>query len=393
MSGPKGIQYTVEQLAQLQEARDVGQQSSRLRVAERDLAYLREDCARFTESYGVSVELDRAPESATKGMNSVALARLADEIESLEASGRRRLVSAVDQARTQRLVERMLELHPERPKLTKASAESPAARTDPTILLNTMSIQVSEALAQLDAGVILSDEFTHLAMELGAPGSTADGSLLRALQAEVVRLNRDNRATTEILGALHDLDVRVGALQPEFAATANAMVTAAIFAARSAEAVNLSAIIAAVDEAEQLALAAANRTYVRSKLDEILVSLGYQGAPGFETVIPLNGRLVRKPGWSQHGVLVDVANDEISLTVVRTATETDAALSGARDVQAETEMCDDLPSILHDIEASGIRTGRVRDIPPGIFPVRVLDNAAPAPTAEVRRARPKEREL
>ena len=219
----------------------------------------------------------------------------------------------------------------------------------------------------------------------------------RALQDEVARLNRAGRDHRRALEALRELDVRLGAVGGDGpgVAGARAALTVAVDRARAGRPVDLVALTEAVGEVEDAARRAVEREYVERTLTEILGGLGYEVVDGFEKVVPNGGRLVRKPGWSHHGVMVEVDGEEITLDVVRTATEEATATAKLRDEEIEEAFCGDVPGVLEELAAAGIGSASVHRIPPGIVAVREVEGARKVQTrtASARRRKPQERKL
>ncbi len=395
MSGPKGVSYTVEQLAAMREADERRLEESRLRIAQTELEDLATECAAAEAVYGERVVLP-TPVTARAG-TAASLRRDIDTFVARIAQAREELAELRDRHQRARLVERLQQLGP--------LAIAPRLRPDQTVAAETASVEASTAppeqvtvveaesmaaraaryLAHLDAGIELSDDLISLVARLDGVDGERARLTARSIQEEVGRLNHQARRRARVDAELRALAIRVDALAHD------ALLAEVAEARRHPEAVTDDAFLELderVRRAEESALQERNRRYAAETLLGILAAEGYEPLEGFETVVPQGGLLVRRPGWHRHGLLVEVRDAEYSLAVVRTVIDDDARLAAMEDVETETAMCADLPAILDGVEKKGVRTGRIRRQQPGDSPVRVLDGARRAEPA-ARRDKPK----
>ena len=59
----------------------------------------------------------------------------------------------------------------------------------------------------------------------------------------------------------------------------------------------------------------------RAAMERALIAEGYEVLDGFDTAVPHDGVLVRKPGLDYHAWRVSVGDESIHMDVVRTALE------------------------------------------------------------------------
>lgn len=453
MSSATAITYTVEELAAMREAADLARERSRLRVAEQSLDALAAECSAFESVYGERVVLGGlAPVAATAPSRTVGAA--ADAAEREAVRGRARLDEARRHQQRARLRERLrLTAPPAEPGARPAEPAERAATAAPAVRdeapaeprgevpsrgaapadagqvapsraahapsravpvaarearvapretvapTDTLGERVDACLRALDDGVVLSESFVTLARSLtSAPADDPAGTMAyRALQDEVAQLNRAHRVRRQILAALDELDVRLGAVPvggpgPDGARAALEVARARVVGGAS---VDLAPVRAGVLRAEADARQAADRVYVEDTLTAILGDLGYEVVPGFEKVVPRGGRLVRKPGWAHHGVRVDVAGDEITLDVVRTVPEDTTSPASVRDEETEAAFCADVPELVENLARAGVVPQKVNRIPPGVIAVPRVEVPVEVPAgraAAARRQAPRGRE-
>lgn len=410
MSGAKAVYYTVEQRAAMEEANSLAHERSRLSVALTELARLESEAAQFQQHYEERVSTPVAPVVSGR-VTSAGLRTTVDRLERETNDSRIELASARDRQRRARLAQRLnalLEDHAAPPPLPgrSESAEQQStpprtaeARPEPSTVADRESAgsRTQRYLDQLETGVELSETFLELVGALLHDDAGDKAHLAAdAIQAEVGRLNREEREHRRVGQALRDLQIRVGAL-----ASPPAGLDLAIASAEEAHArrqpVDLSPIAIAVAAAETEARQAQDAAYVLDVLGDILREQGYEPVGGFDTAVAENGLLVRKPSWAEHGVLMRVDDDEVNMVVVRTAETTDAVAGREHDVAAETQFCDDLPAVLEGFDEHGVTVGVRRSVPPNVIHVRTLEGATAAPSATEkrakRRAKPKEMRL
>lgn len=380
MSSATAIQYTVEEIAAMREATALAAQQSRLRVLREELAALAADADAFAATYATRVQVPERVGVATGPSDAVRRAadRLQDEI--TEARGA--LDAARRRLRGARLRERLAHAAPPagaaspstaatQPSPHRATAAPPASAPGRVGPAPGLAERVEACLAALDDGVDLTEEFVALATTLTAVDSARAGDAMafRALQDEVGRLNRRERARRSALAAIRELDVRLGALPDDLGPrTAGVRVTLdeARRAAERGAAPDVTALAEMVSRAEAECRREVERRHVEQSLTAILSTLGYDVVEGFEKVVPRGGRLVRKAGWAHHGVRVEVEDGEITLDVVRTAAEQGAVAEAVRDQEAEVAFCADVPTLLDALARAGVGSAKVHRIPPGI---------------------------
>ena len=378
MSGPKGIHYTVTQLAAIAEVQALASEQSRLRVALAEHESLAAECAVVESVYGVVVTVP--PIAKATGSDSVAVRAQLEGLQAETAKVRQQLDGVRSNARRTRLAELIAAL----PDLVISTGPERAAAAMPDTLADSNAARAARALEGLDDGVELSEQFVNLATKLMSSSSQASEIAVRALQEEVGRLNQTSRRHRNIAKILGELDARAGALADP---GPSALVVEARFRGDAIEDSELVALAETITAVESVARAERDAEHVATSVSEILVRLGYEVVSGFETVVPEGGMLVRRPGWSQHGLLVDVdaESHRIGLAVVRTEPEADPGKSETRDTEVEVEMCADLPDVLDGIVEHGISPGDVKRRSAGVMPVAALYE--PGTVAELRKRR------
>lgn len=391
MSSATAIHYTVEQIAAMREAAALAHERSRLRVLHDELSSLTADARAVAETYGTQVAV---PAPVRLAGTSDAVRAAADRLERTMAQARAALDSTRRSLRGARLRERLAGAIPpatgRAPTATRAAASrltgteaGPAAHAPALAPAVTLGARVEACLDALDDGVDLTEDFVRLAKTLAgvdAPGA-GDVMAFRALQDEVGRLNRRERARRATLAAIRELDVRLGALPDDLGpGTAGVRVTLdeARRAAERGAAPDVSVLAEMVARAEAEYRREVDRRHVEQSLAAILAGLGYDVAEGFEKAVPHGGRLVRKAAWAHHGVRVEVEDDEITLDVVRIAPEQGATPAAVRDEEAEVAFCADVPALLEDLERAGVGLVKVTRIPPGVVSVPQLGVPADA---------------
>lgn len=399
MSGPKGVSYTVEQLAAMREADDRRIEESRLRVVLGDLRDLVEQCAAAEAVYGERVETPH-PLTLTAG-SAASLRREVDGLVDAIERSRDELAAVRDRHSRARLVERLQQLgtlniaprHRQAPATatlaTPATIPAVTPESAPTpvtaVEAESMADRAARYLAKLDPGLELSDRMVALVALLdGVEGARARHTV-QAIQEEVGRLNRHARRRAKVDAELSDLAVRADILADR------GLVAEVAAARRTPDTITDEAFLELderIERAEEDAQKERDRLYALESIQRSLAAEGYEPLEGFETVVPRGGMLVRRPGWHRHGLMVEVRDAEYSLAVVRTVVDDDARHAATEDVETETAMCDDLPAILERLENDGVRAGRIRRQQPGDSPVRVLDGASRAEST-ARREKPK----
>lgn len=396
MSGPKGVQYSVAQVAAMAEARALAEQKSRLRMLRADAEAFAQECALVEAHYREGVAVPRA--SRVGGADSAAVRRVADELAAALVIAREQLDEVRVRRRRERLATRLADLAPiEVPDHPRASDQPSASATAerPREVAHdraSLSARVDEVLARLDPEAELSERFISLVALLAQADPQVAEQSYRSVEEEVARVNREQRRRRRIGSVLAELDVRAGALDDPRASSAVADARTRGEALTEDE---LERVRSFVETAETAEHERAAQAYVATSISQILEGLGYEVMSGFDTAVAEHGVLVRRPGWRQHGLRVAVDGEEIGFDVVRVEGEADSARAQSRDTEVETQWCADLPAILTAAEGRGIRPGGIRRIDAGVVPVRLI--AADRPQQEKRtrtkRAVPKEQTL
>lgn len=389
MSSATAIRYSVEELAAMQEAAQLAHQRSRLRLLEQTLAALAAECSVVAASYRERV----APPATLRVVGTETSERLraiVDHAEREVQAARAKLNQVRSRQQRDRLRARLhAAAAPAAPGHADADVRS-AATSQPTAPPATQTRPLAErveaCLGALDDGVELSEEFVTLAGLLtNAPqGRDGDAMALRVMQDEVARLNRGHRTRQAALAALDELDVRLGAAPQDDALRAREALEGARERVLSGQPSTLADLEVQVARVEEAARRDRDRLHVQRSLTTILAGLGYDVVEGFEKVVPEGGQLVRKAGWTHHGVRVQVDGDEIALDVVRTGSEQATAATTVRDEETETAFCADVPALIGALAQAGVAPLRVHRIPPGMITVPRVEapaGAVPRPVA------------
>jgi hypothetical protein len=121
--------------------------------------------------------------------------------------------------------------------------------------------------------------------------------------------------------------------------------------------------------------------YVVEKVAVTLEELGYEAAPGFETLTAAGGvcRLTRS-GWADHAVAVAVDRDsqEVRTAVIRTS-KGDGEEHRRIDAEREQQWCDSFTAARARLEAAGIHAVTKLEVPPGQRSLPVASASAPTP--------------
>ena len=371
MSSPKAIQYTVEQLAAMKEASDLTAAQSRLRVELSARDALAAECAAASTVYGVDIAVPAVP--AANGRDSAAVRAQVDTVQKAMAETRAELVRVREDGRRELLLERLRAM----PELVVPD-EAPAASARATAVAEAAVDRAARYLSALMPGAELSDRFVSLIAALPAADGAAADRTATALAEEVGHANAAARRADRVRALIDDLDARAGALTDPAASVAVEQARRDIANVTDSAWASLRATVETAEEAERVA---ADQRYVADKIPQILAGLGFETVGGFQTLVPQNGVLVRRPGWSKHGVMFGVSGDEFTLDVVRTAPEYDPATTVAKNDEAEAEFCEVLPQILDEIAKEGVAFPKKPQIlPPGSIAIPAIH--APDAVAE-----------
>lgn len=386
----------------MEEATNLRNESSRLAIAREDLRRLERELSVFEEVYGVTLPPPSEPR-VTGSETSAQLRVIVDAIESATGETEAELRRERDRIRRLRLAERLSAVIDGTP----APPPSVTARVVAESVAPSASMDAAEPeaaadrarryLSQLDPGAELSPVFLELSETLAKAENSANGQIAAdALQAEIGRLNRELRDHTRATEALRDIRIRAGSLETRDPGL-DALIAVAMDAQQRHQPVDLGPIAKAVSAAEVESRERRDAAYVSTALVDILSTLGYEQMGTFDTVVPENGALLRKPDWNDHGVLVRVSDEEVSMLVVRTTVNEDTATARVQDVAAENDFCEDLPVVLEKFGEHGITSDVQRQVPPDILKVRTLEGA-PASSKPVKKrksakTKPKEKFL
>lgn len=376
VSGPKSAAYvpSAAELARRAEERALRRAVSRFRVLSDDLEALRRVADGIGETFGTLISVPGRIERADG--SAAAVDAHSAELERTIAETRKHVVAAQRKMEQQRLLDYLGALEELDIPRRRSKAESAERQPNPSVSHPAPSESTRERaeryVASLTPGAELTEHATALFASLNSAAPDLASLIVRDLQAEIGRINRAADLQSKIDERLRELDIRAGVL-------GDSELSREIVFAR-AERVGLpeervTVLESRVEEAERLQAAAQSRDAARKALEAALFAEGYEVLSGFETAVPEDGVLVRKPGLDFHAWRVAVDDESICMDVVRTTLEADARLSGTRDVEAETKICADLPAVLSRIAASGVELGRLRRLEPGDAPVKVLPGA------------------
>ncbi|WP_157416812.1 hypothetical protein [Agromyces allii] len=378
MSGPKSAAYvpSAAELARQAEVRALRRAVSRFRVLSDDFEALRRVADGIGEASGTSISVP-GPIERDLGAAADIEAQCA-ELERTIAETRKQVFAEQRRIEEQRFLDylgAMEELDvPAHGSKTSAEREPVRPGSHPAPSEPTRD-RAERYLSTLSPGAELTERARALLASLNEAAPDLASLIVRDLQAEIGQINRAAKHQAKIDERLRELDIRAGAVGD------TELLREIVFA--RAERVGMSdervaALEGRADEAERLEAAAQSRDAARRVLELALLAEGYEVLSGFETAVPEDGVLVRRPGLDFHAWRVAVDDESIRMDVVRTTLEADARLAGTRDIEAETRICADLPAVLGRIAASGVELGRMRRLEPGDAPVKVLPGATRA---------------
>lgn len=407
MSSGVGYYYRIETAAE-REARELERARVRLGAAERAWRRLEADFRVLEATYGVALSPTEAPSQS--GEDSQAVDAHAAALETHTARERERLEQALTAQRNASLRARLADLDDEIPSAVEALADRGTAESSTTAKQDEherddnqtpegYAERVARSLEALAPEIDPPDDLLRRARRLArSRGSPRDQMMMRSMQAEIGRLNdkaRDRRAS---IAVLDELAVRAETLGPQGSA-ARALVVSATAEWEQGGDPDVETTRAAVEHAELLECQARAAADVRRR--EALVvdtfrNRGYEAIPGFETMLPDSGVLVRRDVWHDHALEVRVSEDRVALDVVRIVAVDDQRAAREADDEAERAFCADVPALASALDDAGLTQVRLDQPPAGLVPVRtrvdVADSRSQRRSAG-RRSQGKERSL
>jgi len=213
------------------------------------------------------------------------------------------------------------------------------------------------------------------------------GTLLRALQDDVQRANRDAESKRLAKEELDGLEREVLGIPSPVAATA----LAAIADARREGTRPTPALRAMVTAAVATACAEEDQSYAVSVAASCFAALGYDVDQGFDTRV-VSGRALhaRNTRWPGYAVRVQTtATGSLGFHVVR---GTDVAPNQVREREVEAEFCHHFEDLRLTAALRGVDFQMTREDPPGAYPMHAVE-LAPGAAPRSHRAEKRTSEL
>lgn len=394
MSGPKSAHYEVSaaEVARREEERRLRLATSRFRVLSEELEALTRVAVDTAAEFGESIVPTKVGELRTdaagvEAQNDLLVQQIAETRQRIQSVQTRR-----ETERVRRYLSTLEEIDvPNAPPTGHSTATPSSARGANEAVAASLLARAANYIAALEPGAELSERAIHLGAALTSTAPELGTLIARDLQAEIGLINRAARRRAAISERLRELAARADALGDR------ELMREVLFARGQEELVAeplVGSLEDRVSESEGRAAAAMARSDVLAAVENALLAEGYDVLAGFDTAVPQDGVLVRKPGLDHHAWRMAVRDQSIEIDVVRTMLEADPSDTSVRDIEAERELCADLPAVLNRVGESGVEIRRLRQLAPGDVPVKALPNARPAearPTAKARK--PKERHL